>query len=114
MKSLYGMYIAEREGRDIVESDKGFAIYQILGEGKCYLQEVYVLPNYRRQGLSKYMTDEVVEIAKNKECHTLLVSVCTNDKNVTTNIKVWLNYGFKIDKLIGTLIFLKKDITGVE
>lgn len=111
--SLYADYIKEREGKHILETDKGFATYFLYDNGECYIQDIYIAPDFRKTGLSTKMVDEIVEIAKENKCHTLLGSICIDDKNATVNMKIWLNYGFCINKIVGPLIFLKKDI-GVE
>lgn len=110
MKSLYAQYIFERENKEIVESDKGFATYKIFDNGECYLQDLYVVPEYRKSGLATEMTDEIVLRAKEKACTLLIGSVCVDDINATRNMKVFLSYGMQIYKSMGTMIFLKKDI----
>lgn len=111
MKSLYAEYIAEREDKEIIETDKGFAVFKIFDNKECYLQDLYVIPDYRKTGLATEMTNKIVEIAKEKGCNTLIGSVCSDDKYATRNMKVFLAYGMQIYKTVGTMIFLKKDIT---
>lgn len=108
--SLYKDYISEREDKQIVESDKGFATYKIFDNGECYLQDLYVAPEYRKTGLATEMTNMIVSIAKANDCHTLVGSVCTDDKYATRNMQVFLSYGMHISKNIGNMIFLNKDI----
>lgn len=112
MASLYAQYIKERDDKDIVEYDNGFATYKIYDNGECYLEDIYVTPDQRKTGLAVKLTDEVVQIAKEKNCKLLVGSVCVDDKNATKNMKIFLTYGMQIYKNMGTLIFLKKDISG--
>lgn len=112
MSSLYAQYIKEREEKDIIESDEGFATYKIFDNGECYLQDIYVIPAMRKSGLATEMADKVVAIAKEKGCHTLIGSVCLDTNNTTRNMKVFLAYGMQIHKVIGSLIFLTKKISG--
>lgn len=112
--SLYGDYIKERENKDIIESDKGFATYTIYPNGECYLQDLYVVPAYRQTGLASNMADKIVEIAREANCNTLIGSVCVDANGATQNLKVFLNYGMQVNKIIGNMIFLKKNITGVK
>lgn len=114
MLSLYGKYIKEREDKDIIESDKGFATYKIFANGECYLQDLYVIPECRKTGLATEMADKVVEIAREQNCGTLVGSVCTDAKGATQNLKVFLNYGMQVNKIVGNMIILKKNISGVE
>lgn len=108
--SLYKEYIKEREDKDIIESDSGFATYKIFNNGECYLQDIYVVPNKRKSGLASEMADQVVDIAKENGCHTLLGSVCVDGNEPTRNLKVFLNYGMQVQKIIGNMIFLTKNI----
>lgn len=110
MESLYAQYIKERENKDIIENDKGFATFQFLNNQQCYLQDIFVLPEYRETKIATEMADKVVEMAKEKNCNVLIGSVCADDKKATRNMKVFLAYGMQIDKVIGNMIFLKKDI----
>lgn len=110
MKSLYGQYLAERESKEIIESENGFATYKIFNNNECYLQDIFVVASHRKSGLAREMTDKIVQIAKEQGCKTLIGSACIDDKNCTNNMKVFLAYGMQIDKVIGTMIFLRKDI----
>lgn len=112
MESLYAQYIKEREDKQIIESHEGFATYKIFNNGECYLQDLYVIPEKRKSGLAKEMTDAVVKIAQEQGCHTLIGSVCSEDKFCTRNMKVFLAYGMQLHKIIGNMIFLNKDISG--
>lgn len=111
--SLYADYIKEREDKEIIESDKGFATFKIFDNGECYLQDIYVVPNHRKSHYATEMTDKVVAMAREKGCNILIGSVCTDDKYATRNMKVFLAYGMEIYKTVGIMIFLKKNI-GVE
>lgn len=113
MKSLYGQYLAEREDKDIIETDKGFATFKVFDNGECYLQDIYVVPSERKTGLATEMADMVSKIAKARGCNLLVGSVCTDDKYATRNLQVLIAYGMEIYKNVGTVIFLKKKL-GVE
>jgi ribosomal protein S18 acetylase RimI-like enzyme len=114
MSSLYAQYIAEREDKEIIESEKGFATFKIFNNGECYLQDLYVIPEQRKSGLATEMTDSIVAIAKERGCKTLLGSVCTDDKYATRNMKVFLAYGMQIYKIVGNMIFLNKNLSGEQ
>jgi ribosomal protein S18 acetylase RimI-like enzyme len=108
--SLYAEYIKEREDKEIIETDKGFATFKCFDNKECYLQDLYVCPEYRKTKIATDMTDEVVAIARERGCSLLVGSVCVDDKYATRNMKVFLAYGMQIYKTVGTMIFLKKEI----
>lgn len=107
--SLYGDYIREREGFEIVESEHGFATYLISGE-ECYIRDIYVTPEGRKSGLASQMADEISVIAKEKGCTYLLGTVSPVAKGATTSMKVLLAYGFEVFKSDSNMIYLVKGI----
>lgn len=111
MSSLYAQYIKEREGKEILETDKGFATFTVLNNGECYIQDIYVLPDHRQTGAASEMAARITEIAKSRDCHTLVGSVCVSTNNPTTSLKVLLAYGFKLHSVQNNnMIFLTKDL----
>ena len=113
MSSLYAAYIKERENKDIIEYDNGFITYQIFDTGICYIQDIYVIPEMRKSGLTAKMQSEVIEIAKTKKCHTLVGSVCLDTNDANRNLKILLSDGWQVDKIGGNMIYLNKQIIGV-
>jgi len=108
--SHFANYIKEREDKQILENEKGFATYKIYDNGECYLQDIYVAPEFRKQHVGSGMVDRVSDIARKHDCHTLIGSICLDDKNATKNMQIWLGYGFQLYKNVGTMIFLRKDL----
>lgn len=107
--SLYGDYILEREGREIVESEHGFASYKIMGS-ECYIQEIYVVPEMRTTKIASQMADKIAELAKEKGCKYLTGSVCPTMNGATTSLRVLLSYGFKLAKSEENLIWMIKEL----
>lgn len=109
-KSLYALYINERENYEIVESEKGFATYKIFPENKeCYIRDIYVHPKFRDQKIASKMADEIAIMAKEKGCTHLTGSVDTNTNGSTTSVSVLLSYGFKIMKTnYSAILFIKE------
>ena len=108
--SLFADYIKERENKNIIESDNGFATYSIYDNGECYVQDIFVRSDMRGSKLAASMTNQIAEIARNSDCHTLIGSADINDKNCSKNIKSMIEYGMIVYKTVGTIIFLKKDL----
>lgn len=107
--SLYGSYIAEREGYNIVEDDGGFATYKIDGEW-CYIRDIYVKPELRKSGLASYLADMITVKAKELGCSKLLGSVSLGAFEPTASTKVLLAYGFELSHMDGNLIYFRKEI----
>jgi GNAT superfamily N-acetyltransferase len=109
MTSLYAMYLLEREGKYTVESDRGFLTYSFF-EDKCYLENLFVHPDYRNTHEASKMADKVAEIAKTKGCKKLIGSVVPSTRNSDDSIKVLQAYGFKLDSSTNNYIIFTKDI----
>lgn len=107
--SLYGDYIKERANREIIESDIGFATYYYLNDG-CYVEEIYVKPEFRKSNEASKMADKISEIAKENDYKKLYGTVCPTANGATNSLKVLLAYGFSLDSCINNLIILKKDL----
>lgn len=108
--SLYGQYIKEREGKDIVECEDGFATYLIAGE-ECYIENLYVVPEKRRTHLATQLADQIAIIAKERGCKYLTGSVAPNTKNATSNIIVLISYGMRLLRSTPNLIYFGKELT---
>lgn len=109
MSSLYGFYIAEREGMEIVENECGFATYKVQG-AEVYLRDLYVVPSYRTRGVAADLADQVAERAKSKGCTRMIGSVAPQDPNATQNIKVLLAYGMRLQSASPSLILFEREI----
>lgn len=109
MKSLYGQYISEREGFEIIENEHGFATYQV-DKTRCYIRDIYVSRETRQMNLASQMADEVAIKAKSLGCTHLVGSVCPQAKCSTASLKVLLAYGFKLESARDNLIIFTKEL----
>lgn len=109
MPSLYAQYIAEREGKEILETEHGFATYLIRGL-ECYIEDLYIKPEHRESGLASKMADEIAIQAKERGCKYLLGSTVVEAQGSTTALKVLLAYGFKLAKAEANMIWLTKEL----
>jgi GNAT superfamily N-acetyltransferase len=107
--SLFAEYLREREGKEIVESDRGFATFQVLNN-ECYIEDIYVVPEYRQTGEAAKMANQIAEQAKTRGCVRLLGSVVPTARGSTTSLKVLLAYGFRLLRSDNNFIVLSKDL----
>ena len=110
MPSLYARYLDERTDDRLIETDKGFVTYRRLNNKQIYAIDIYVLPEYRQQGVAAKLLDQVCEYAKSIGCEELLGTVLSNKSWTSLNIKMMFNYGFEITSSTTEAIILKKDI----
>jgi ribosomal protein S18 acetylase RimI-like enzyme len=108
--STYGNYIKEREGKEIIEDSLGFATYQFLDDNRCYIENIYVIPDHRNSNVASSYADKITEIAKERGCTKLIGSVCPTTSGATASLKVLLAYGFSLDSCLNNIIIFSKDI----
>lgn len=107
--SLYAQYIKEREGLNVVETEHGFASYE-LDKDFAYIVDIYVLPQHRKSGLASELADKVQEIAKRHNVRILLGSIDPKASGADVSEKALLGYGFKKSHETDALVFYKKEI----
>jgi len=108
--SLFGDYILEREGKQIIEDEKGFITYIIEGDGSCFISDMYIIPEERHRGYGKILMDKVGIIAKKYDCICLTTTVCPTTEGSTHALKSALNYGFRLVNNIDDLIIIQKSL----
>lgn len=107
--SLFAQYIQEGKGKSTLESDKGFVIYSFIDDG-CYIEEIFILKEYRKTGEASKLTDQIVEIARQKGCKKLLGSVIPSTPVATNSLRAMIAYGFHVTGSINNFIYLEKEL----
>lgn len=109
--SMYGDYVRERLGDEILESDQGFVTYRYLNEGKTvYVVDLYVAPQFRKSQYGQTLTDAVIKIAKEKGCTEMIGTVSPAATNATYSMKVLIAYGMELKTSNEMVIVFRKDI----
>lgn len=107
--SLYAEYISEREGKHIVEDEFGFATYSFVEHlNAVYIEEVFVLPQFRQTGIGASYVSRISELAKSSNYENVITSVSPKAKGATTSLKAILGVGFQLDSMDANLIYFKK------
>lgn len=111
--SMYGDYVRERIGDEIMESHRGFATYRFIQDGETnavYIVDIYITPDFRKAKMASELADEICSIARSKGCSRVIGTVSATAKNPTDSIKVLLGYGMEFYKCNSEGIFFKKEI----
>lgn len=108
--SLYGDYILEHRGDQIVEDEFGFATYRYLNDDNVYIIDIYVVPEMRNTNRASAIADKVVEAARLKGCKKLLGTVVPDAHNSTASLRVLLGYGMTLQSIANGCIIFEKDI----
>lgn len=106
---MFAEYLKERENKECLYSDKGFATY-LFDKQTCYIESIYVRPEFRKSGEASRLADKITEIAVERGCNLLMGSVCPSTNGSTASLKVLLAYGFGLVSSSGNFIILSKEI----
>lgn len=107
--SLFGQYIYERQNKSILEDEFGFATYYFQGDC-CYIEDIYVVKEKRKENLASKYADKIAEEAKSKGMKYLVGSVKPSANGSTTSLKVLLGYGFELVSAQEDFIWFKKEL----
>jgi inorganic pyrophosphatase/exopolyphosphatase len=107
--SHFAEYIKERENKEIIEKDYGFATYQFLGS-VCYIVDIFVVPSERKNKRASEMANAITAVAKEKGCTHLIGSVSLEVNQATESISVLIAYGFKVREYKENLLWFVKEI----
>lgn len=111
MASLYGKYIAEREGVSIIEEDFGFvsyAFYDTAAGKRLYVHDMFILLEERRSGKGKLFRDMLIQLAKDNNCTHIMSAVDVTTNKATESLVFQIKMGSKVvgaDKNIINLFY---------
>lgn len=110
MSSLYAKYLKERTADHIIETPRGFASYRYISEKTCYIIDIYVIPEERKQGYASKLANYIATRAKSKGCTELIGTVCPSANNADASIKTLQAYGMSVKSAQNDLIIFSKEI----
>lgn len=113
MSCLIEQYLKERRDFRIWRSgDYAFLTWKPTDDNGAYIQDIYVIPEYRRQSEASCMTDSFVKWLRVNmpSCERLYGSVDFTAKNPELGLIAMLLYGFKIKNVMGNGLWLCKEL----
>ena len=110
MESMYKKYVENQlPNRFVHETNKGFITYNINGK-ECQLEEIYVKPEFRRQGIAKELRDFASRDAKKRDCEYIRGSLIIGSGMIEESGMAMLKYNYKFWYTDGIIIYFKKDL----
>lgn len=109
-KSNHALYIEEREGKNIIEDEYGFATYFFPEKHIVYIEDVFVRKEHRRKGIAFKYADEIVKKAKAVGCKFLLGSIDPKAKGAEYSRLFVVDYGLVFSKRKDNLEWYCKEI----
>jgi len=108
--SLFSQYIQERTNKFVLEYETGFGVYSYPNSTTVYLEDIYVMPEYRKNGIASIIANDIATLAKDKGCNKMIGSVVPSAKNSTSSLQVLLSYGMHLDSATNDYILFSKDL----
>lgn len=112
---MYAAYLRERENKEILEHPYGFTIYGYncvpgVDFPHVYVQDNYVEPSHRKNGVARAMADQIAAQAKAAGVKVMLGSVDSNAKGAHESLLVLIAYGMKLYAISGSTAFFSKEL----
>jgi ribosomal protein S18 acetylase RimI-like enzyme len=111
MPSLYSKYLLEKEGKQTIETDKGFITYKLVhasGKDIVHVCVLYIDPEHRNASAAREMMNLLKDMYSDK-CKAFTAAVYTKQFNTTNTLKILLYFGFEVVGLKGDEILLYKE-----
>lgn len=105
----YAAYIQEKAGFSLIEWDNAFITYSISGDN-CFIGDLWVDADYRREKIAWKLADHLSEIAKNNGCKRLTSTAITNSNGIEAALMTQFAYGFRIIGSDNEKIYLSKEL----
>lgn len=95
--ALYKTYLQDCLGHDCIESRDGFITYVIIPSTKTlHLWDAYIDPSVRGSGAYALLFNNLVELAKLNELHSITGYIFTSYRNKEQSMRAHLKLGCKI------------------
>jgi GNAT superfamily N-acetyltransferase len=108
---MWAAYIKETLGKEMIQTDKGFATFFIVpGTSVCYIEDIYVLPEHRKSDITTEMENSVKKWAVERGCTELMGSVNLSISTPERSLQILLHRGYKLSQVTPSMIYLKKKL----
>lgn len=108
--SLFSDYIKERKNRNIIETEHGFVTYGFTSQDECYLEDMYIVPQFRRKKHGTALVNELFNKAKEGGAKVVYTTIVPTTNGSTASLLSSLQYGFKLLRSEPNVIFLIKEV----
>jgi GNAT superfamily N-acetyltransferase len=105
----YAKYLKELKNFEMYEDEKGFITFGLMGDG-LYVEDVYVLPEFRQQHVGSDYVRLIEEKAKEIGLKCVYTSLVPSLKNSHERLIIITSYGFKLCKADNDFIWFIKEI----
>jgi hypothetical protein len=109
--SLYSLYIEEREGKKIIENEKGFITYLEMDKSKSiFVCDFFIKKEFRGTEAFREFSGEVEKVAKEKGYNYAIATIDASTKNWQRSKTLLENYGFKPTGKDDLIVYFIKEL----
>lgn len=108
--SIFGDYVKERKNRNIIENEYGFITYGFTSKDECYLEDMYICPQFRRNKHGTALVNELFKKAKENSSKVVYTTIVPTTNGSSESLLSSLQYGFKLLRSEPNVIFLIKEV----
>lgn len=117
LDQLWLEYQREEYGREVIYSDKGFAVIEFYPHGECLLSEFFVDEENRGSGEAKRLFNKILERCAEEKASHLSTILSTNEsarqqEKCTKMARVYALLGFKISGARNDQVIMIKRLEG--
>lgn len=94
---MYQQYLSDKNGETLIVKDQGFFTYLRVGN-ELWVNDIYVSPEYRRNGIAKEFIGELGVIAKKLDCKFLIGRIDINHKDHAQALMFHMGVGAHVVK----------------
>lgn len=117
MITMYEKYLKEENGQEVLKNEKGFMIYEYIGEGptkdECYVSDFYVDPDHRNTTAGKRLADELTVIAREHGARIMSATIWVDPTRMdymSRKFSMFLRYGFLVKGINDNTVVLVKSL----
>jgi L-amino acid N-acyltransferase YncA len=107
--TLFAKYLSEREGKRIIEDERGFIIYKIQGE-ECFLAEGFIQVESRGSSAASDLLRNLIATAKAEGCKTVTATIYLSDPGAMRTLAAALKRGFRVYSANHDVLLIAKEI----
>lgn len=109
MKSNFARYKEEREGKEVLENEHGFATF-LFEDDYVYVEDVYIIPESRQKGEASSFIYQIEDLAKDRDVFKVMVTVDVRTNGANQSILAILHHGFNVISSDKNVIYFIKEI----
>jgi hypothetical protein len=107
--TLFYDYINEREGKRIIEDERGFLVFKVINE-ECFIAEGYVREAERGSSAFSDLLRHLFVTAQSDGCKVVTATIHLADVGAMRTLKAVLKRGFRVCSANNDVLLIMKEV----